>query len=219
MVTHSPVTIRLDTFRKVRHNIALSGIDKTAVSGGRLMDVMQAIKGRRSVRKYKPDPVSDKDVETVLEAASWAPSWTNNQCWRFVVVRDPQLKEELAAALERARNRAAPAIRNAPVVIVACAELGKSGYYKGQVSTDKGDWFMFDTALAMQNLMLAAYSMGLGTVHIGLFDAKDVARILDVPEGVVVVEMTPLGYPDEESRNPGRKELAEIVFREKYGKK
>jgi nitroreductase len=173
------------------------------------MDVMQAIKGRRSIRKYKPDPVSDKDVETVLEAARWAPSWTNNQCWRFVVIRDAELKEKQAAT----------AVRNAPVVIVACAVLGRSGYYKGQIRTDKGDWFMFDTALAMQNLTLAAHAMGLGTVHIGLFDAKEVARILDVPEGVAVVEMTPLGYPDEEPTAPRRKELADIVFQEKYGKK
>jgi nitroreductase len=183
------------------------------------MDVMQAIKGRRSVRKYKPDPVSDKDVETVLEAARWAPSWTNNQCWRFVVIRDAELKEKLAATLDRETNQAATAVRNAPVVIVACAVLGRSGYYKGQIRTDKGDWFMFDTALAMQNLTLAAHSMGLGTVHIGLFDAKEVARLLDVPEGVAVVEMTPLGYPDEEPTAPRRKELVDIVFQEKYGKK
>lgn len=183
------------------------------------MDLIQAIKGRRSVRKYKPDPVSDKAVETVLEAARWAPSWANTQCWRFVVVRDPQLKENLAAILDREKNRAATAVRNAPVVIVVCAELGKSGYYKGQISTDKSEWFMFDTALAMQNLTLAAYSIGLGTVHIGLFDAKEVARTLDVPDGVVVVEMTPLGYPDEEPAVSRRKELSEFVFKDKYGKK
>jgi nitroreductase len=183
------------------------------------MDLMQAIRGRRSIRKYKPDPVSDKAVETVLEAARWAPSWTNSQCWRFVVVRDPQLKEKLAAILDKEKNRAATAVRNAPVVIVACAELGKSGYYRGQISTDKGDWFMFDTALAMQNLTLAAHATGLGTVHIGLFDAKEVARVLDVPDGVAVVEMTPLGYPDEEPHQSSRKELAEIAFKEKYGKK
>jgi nitroreductase len=183
------------------------------------MDVMQVIKGRRSVRKYKPDPVSDKDVETVLEAARWAPSWTNNQCWRFVVIRDAELKEKLAATLDRETNQAATAVRKAPVVIVACAVLGRSGYYKGQIRTDKGDWFMFDTALAMQNLTLAAHAMGLGTVHIGLFDAKEVAQLLDVPEGVAVVEMTPLGYPDEEPTAPRRKELADIVFQEKYGKK
>lgn len=182
------------------------------------MDVMQAIKGRRSVRKYKPDPVSDNIVEMVLEAARWAPSWVNTQCWRFVVVRDPQMRDKLAATLKLATNRAAAAIREAPVAIVACAEKGKSGYYKGEVSTDKGDWFMFDVALAMQNLVLAAYAAGLGTVHVGLFDAQEAARILEVPEGFVVVEMTPLGYPNEEPVAPRRKERADIVFKEKYGR-
>jgi nitroreductase len=182
------------------------------------MDVMQAIKGRRSIRKYKPDPVSDKDIEKVLEAASWAPSWANTQCWRFIVVQDPQLKERLSDTLKLKENRAAMAVRDAPVVIVACAELGKSGHRRGKVETDKGDWFMFDTALAMQNLTLAAYAIGLGTVHLGLFDAKEVARILDVPDGAVVVEMTPLGYPDDQPIAPRRKELSEIVSTNKFDK-
>ncbi|HUV52483.1 MAG TPA: nitroreductase family protein [Dehalococcoidia bacterium] len=183
------------------------------------MDVMQAIKGRRSVRKYKPDPVSDTTVEMVLEAARWAPSWANTQCWRFVVVRDPQMRDKLAATLKPETNRAAAAIREAPVTIVACAEKGRAGYYKGEVSTDKGDWFMFDVALAMQNLTLAAYAAGLGTVHVGLFDAREAAIILEVPDNVVVVEMMPLGYPDQEPTAPPRKELAEIMFKEKYGSK
>jgi len=183
------------------------------------MDITQAIKGRRAVRKYKTDPVSDKDLETVLEAARWAPSWKNSQCWRFVVVRDPQVKAKLAATLKPETNRASMGIREAPVVIVACAELGKSGYHKGEHGTDKGDWFMFDTALAMQNLALAAYAMGLGTVHVGLFDAKEAARILDVPDGAVVVEMTPLGYPDEQPVAPRRKELSEIVSKDKFDKR
>jgi nitroreductase len=183
------------------------------------MDIMQAIKGRRSIRKYKPTPVDDKAVEAVLEAARWAPSWKNCQCWKFVVVRDPQVKMKLADTLKPKENRATSGIREAPVVIVACAELGKSGYHKGEHGTDKGDWFMFDTALAMQNLALAAYAMGLGTVHVGLFDAKEAAKILEVPEGTVVVEMTPLGYPDEEAIAPRRKEISEIVFRDKYGNK
>ena len=188
------------------------------------MEVMQAIKERRSIRKYKPDPVSDEAIDTVLDAARWAPSWANTQCWRFVVVRDPEVRAKLADTL-RARtpgkeNRAAAAIRSAPVAIVACAELGRSGYYKGgEQATDKGDWFMFDVALAMQNLALAAHAIGLGTVHVGLFDAKEVAKILDVPANVAVVEMTPLGYPDEEPTAPARKELAEIVFQGNYDRK
>ena len=76
---------------------------------------------------------------------------------------------------------------------------------------------MFDIALAMQNLMLAAHSLGLGTVHVGQFDAEKVAAVLEVPEGFSVVEMTPLGYPDQEAKVPPRRELSEIVFYDKFG--
>ena len=177
------------------------------------MEVMKAIKTRRSIRRYKTTAVDDKTVDLVLEAARWAPSWANTQCWRFIVVRNSSIKAELAETL--IENPAADAVRNAPVVIVACAELGKSGYYKGKAATDKVDWwFMFDVALAMQNLVLAAHSLGLGTVYVGLFNAKRVADILAVSQGFEVVVMTPLGYPDEEPKVRPRKELFEIVFYE-----
>jgi nitroreductase len=184
------------------------------------MEVLEAIKTRRSVRKYKATPVDDKTIELVLEAARWAPSWDNTQCWRFIVVRDSNTKAELAQALGNVSGKPNPAtnaIRNAPVVIVACAELGKSGYDEGELATDKSDyWYMFDVALAMQNLVLAAHSLGLGTVYIGLLDAKKVASILEVPPGFCVVAMTPLGYPDQEPKPRPRKELPEIVFYDKY---
>ena len=189
------------------------------------MDVMKAIRARRSIRKYRTQPVDDKTISLVLEAARWAPSWANTQCWRFIVVRDSSQKNRLAEtliAISDRPNRATEAIRMAPVVIVACAELGRSGYYAREPAepvTDKGDWYMFDVALAMQNLSLAAHSLGLGTVHIGAFDAKQVANILEVPQGFCVVEMTPLGYPDETPPLRPRKELSEIVFYDRYGKK
>lgn len=182
------------------------------------MEVMEAIKGRRSVRKYKPDAVRKEDLQAVLEAARWAPSWSNTQCWRFIVVQEPGMKAKLAGVLTT-WNPAAAAIREAPVVVVACAELGRSGIYKGEAVTAKGDWYMFDAGLAMQNLMLAAHSLGLGTVHVGAFDDRKAAEILGVPEGFVVVEMTPLGYPAAEPRAPARKELSELVFSERWGQK
>ncbi len=182
------------------------------------MDVLEAIRTRRSIRKYKPEPVDDKALETVLEAARLAPSWANSQCWRFVVVRDSGVRAGLAGSL-RENNPAREAILNAPVLIVACAELGKAGYRHGhgELATDKGDWFMFDVALAMQNLVLAAHSLGLGTVHVGSFDAKKAASILGVPQGFCVVSMTPLGYPDQEPAVRPRRELGEIVFYERFG--
>lgn len=191
------------------------------------MELMEAIKTRRSIRKYKTTPVDDKTLEQVLEAARWAPSWANRQCWRFIVVRDSSIKVELANALIKVErgdvlvdNPSIEAIKAAPVVIVACAELGKSGYELGEPATDKGDfWYMFDVALAMQNLTLAAHSLGLGTIHIGALDAKRIADILQVPEGFCVVSLTPLGYPDQEPRARPRKELSEIVSYNSYGRR
>jgi len=188
------------------------------------MEVLEAIKTRRSIRKYKSTPVDEGTIETILEAAHWAPSWANTQCWRFVVVRDSSIKNKIAdtvvAVSTERPNRATEAIRQAPLAIIACAELGKSGYSVQEPRkpvTDKGDWYMFDVALAMQNLALAAHSLGLGTVHVGAFDAKKVARILGVPEGFAVVSMTPLGYADEALEVRPRKELSELVFYDKYG--
>ena len=185
------------------------------------MELMEAIKTRRSIRKYKPDPVDDNTLEIVLDAARWAPSWANTQCWRFIVVRDREVKAQLADAL-REGNPATTAIKEAPIVIVACAEKGKAGFYKAdfyhkEPRTNKGDWLMFDVGLAMQNLVLAAHSLGLGTVHVGSFNAERAENILGVPEGFCAVEMTPLGYPDHEGRAPSRKELLEIVFYDKFG--
>jgi len=190
------------------------------------MEVMEAIRTRRSIRRFKTTPVSDETLRQVLEAARLAPSWANTQCWRFIVVRDAKVKAGLAATMVARSvegssatkpSAAAEGLVQAPIVIVACAELGKSGYFTGQPSTDKGDWYMFDTALAMYSLVLEAHALGLGTVFLGLFDAVKAARVLGVPEGFAVVAMTPLGYPDQEPQPRPRKELGEIVFNDRFG--
>jgi nitroreductase len=182
------------------------------------MDTFEAIFIRRSVRQYKDTPVTDDVLNRVLEAARWAPSWANSQCTRYVVVKDADTKMRLAECLNRS-NPAAEAVRRAPVVIVACAVLGVSGFYKNTPSTDRGEWSMFDVGIAMQNLSLAACALGLGTVHVGFIpDSKRVDAILELPEGVVSVEMTPLGYPAGDTKAPPRKEMSELVFYEKYGR-
>lgn len=191
------------------------------------MDVFEVIKNRRSIRRYKTDPVDDKTVQAVLEAAHWAPSWGNTQCWRFVVVRDPKTRAQIADTLmketidnELVDNAATGAINEAPVLIVVCAEMGQAGCRPAGVPvTDKGDcWYMFDIALAVQNLTLAACSLGLGTVIIGGFDAPRVAKILNVPTGFQVVTMTPLGVPDHKGQVSPRKPLFQVLFKEKFSK-
>ncbi|MGB9854479.1 MAG: nitroreductase family protein [Candidatus Bathyarchaeales archaeon] len=182
------------------------------------MDVFEAIKTRRSVRKYKPNPVEEEKVQAVLEAARWAPSWANTQCWEFIVVTSPETKIRLAETLT-SWNRAFDAVRNAPIVIVACAKLGLSGFWKGKPEAGKENFYMFDVALALQNLTLAAHSLGLGTLHVGAFDMEKAAEILGVPAGVSVIALIPLGYPMEVPKAPARKELKDFVYFEKYGQK
>ncbi len=187
------------------------------------MDIFEAIRGRRSVRKYKPDPVDDKTIEAVLDAARLAPSWGNSQCWQFVVVKDKAVRDQLADTLFGVTDRpngVTISLKQAPVIIVLCAELGKSGTYHRvprQYATDKGEyWYMFDAALAMENLCLAAHAMGLGTVIAGAFDAKQAAGIIKAPEGTVVVALTPLGYPDEAPNARPRKTIAEVVHQNTF---
>jgi nitroreductase len=199
------------------------------------MDTLEAIKNRRSIRAQKSDPISESTLNKVLEAARWAPSWANAQEWRFIVVRDQKIKEQLnatramrpppppagAAAAPPPPPMAPPAILTAPVTIVVCGELKKAGVRPdGTFTTDKGDnWYMYDTGLASENLCLAAHALGLGTVILGAFDAKKAGEILKVPEGFAVVVMIPLGVPAAEGRPPTRKELSDIVYKDTFGAK
>lgn len=182
------------------------------------MDIMEAIKGRRSIRKYKSDPVSEEDLTKLLEAIRWAPSWANTQCWEVIIVKDKEIKSQIETTLSPG-NPARASVIDAPILLVLCGKKGIAGFRKGEPATVKGDWLMFDTGLAMQNLCLVAHSLGLGTVIIGAFDHKRVEKILGVSPDVEVVAMTPIGYPASEGIIPKRKEISEFVYYEKYGKK
>jgi nitroreductase len=182
------------------------------------VELMEAIKGRRSIRKYKADPVPDDTLQKLFEGVRWAPSWANTQCWEVIVVRDPKIKSEILRTVPET-NRAHFAMVEAPVILVLCGKKAISGYYGGKPATVKGDWLMFDTGLAMQNLCLAAHDLGLGTVIVGLFDHKKAEEILSVPESIEVVAMTPLGYPAAAGSARKRKEFSEFVFYEKYPEK
>jgi nitroreductase len=179
------------------------------------MELMEAIKGRRSIRKYKPDSVPESVLQKIIEAVRWSPSWANTQCWEVIIVKEPDMKSALANTLTRT-NPSLSSMTEAPLVIVLCGRKGVSGFKKGEATTVKGDWLMFDTGIAMQSLCLVAHSQGLGTVIVGNFDHQGVAEILGVPQNVEVVAMTPLGYPAAEGSAPKRKESSEFVFYEKY---
>ncbi len=181
------------------------------------MELLKVIQQRRSIRKYKTDPVPDEIVVEILEAARRAPSWANTQVPRFIVVKDQGIKERLRDTLSPT-NPARQAMIDAPVVICVAAKRALSGYYQGEPKTNKGDWFMFDAGIAMEHIVLAAWNFGLGTVHVGLFDAEKAEAVLRIPEGFSIVEMSPLGYfEDPTTKETPRKPLAEIAFLNTYG--
>ncbi|GFO59419.1 nitroreductase [Geomonas silvestris] len=175
------------------------------------MDISQVIRDRRSIRKYQDRPVEWEKIEQVLEAARLAPSWKNLQCWRFLVVTDPGKKAGLLAAFPE-ENPGKKALAMAPCVILVCADPKESGVENGI------EYFVADTAIAFEHLCLAATDLGLGTCWMGMFDEPALRLALKIPEGIRVVGVTPLGYPDQEPRPRPRKELGEIAYCDDWGK-
>ncbi len=181
-----------------------------------MQDFMNIVRGRRSVRKYEAREVPAEAVATVLESVRWAQSWANTQCWEIVVVKDPAVKQQLQATLPPKGNPAVGAMVQAPVVLALCGKLKNSGYYKDQVTTKLGDWFMFDLGIACQNICLTAHALGLGTVVVGLFDHDKAKSVLNVPEAYELVAMIPLGYPAKISSAPNRREIAEFTHADRF---
>jgi len=152
------------------------------------MDVIDAIKTRKSVRAYLDRPVEEEKLNLVLEAGRLAPSASNRQEWRFVIVREVEKRVHLAQV---AGNQSF--IAEAPVVIVACAETD------GHLMPCGLSSYPIDVAIALDHMTLAAVASGLGTCWIGDFDESKVKEILGIPEKIRVVELMPLGYPVDPS--------------------
>jgi nitroreductase len=168
------------------------------------LDVIEAMRGRRSIRSFRDRPVEEDKLNTVLEAGRLAPSARNMQDWKFIVVRDPGLRRSLA---EAARGQSF--VAQAPVVIAAC---GTSDL----VMTCGQPAYAIDVAIAVDHMTLAAFALGLGTCWIGAFYEDRVKQILGVPEEVRVVALLPLGYPEEQPSARPRKSLSEIVSYEHW---
>ena len=180
-----------------------------------MVDFMKIIKGRRSVRRFQAKEIPEDDVNTILEAVRWAPSWANTQCWEVIVVKDPRMKEELEDTLTPG-NPARKAILEAPIVFALCGKLEHSGYKRGEARTKFGDWFMFDIGIATQNLCLAAYTLNMGSVIVGMLDQDKAGEILGVPDGYTVVTLIPIGYPAQEAKAPTRREISEFVHHDRF---
>ena len=170
---------------------------------------MKTIFNRRTIRRYKVDPVPEDKINYVLEAARLAPSYYNEQSWKFIIVTENHAKEKILktiSTLSRVTLNPPP-----PILIIGCADPKKSA-----VKGDQG-YYLLEMGIAMEHLMLAATELGLGTAWICAFDEDAVKRILGIPNNIRVVAMTPLGYPDEKKEGiEERKPRKEIICKESW---
>ncbi|MDQ7795090.1 MAG: nitroreductase family protein [bacterium] len=169
------------------------------------MEIREAIRERRSVRAYRPDPVPEAALEAVLEAARLAPSGSNRQPWRFVVVTDPRRRVALVGVARGQRF-----VGEAPVVIAAVA-LEPDRVMSCQVPA-----YAVDLAIAVDHMTLAAVAEGLGTCWIGSFDQDQARELLNIPPDRKIVALLPLGYPADRPAPKKRKALASITCREQW---
>jgi nitroreductase len=169
--------------------------------------LLALLKGRRSIRRYRPDPVPDEMVAQLLEAGQWAPSASNRQPWEFIVVRDEEIRRQVAQHAAYYFIRWAH-VAEAPLLIVLCGD-SRNRVYRQFLHEDVG--------LAGGQMMLQAKALGLGTCWIGGLERKEIAAILRVPEQLEIVGLLTVGFPAEEPPPPPRKHLAEIVHYDVYG--
>ena len=164
--------------------------------------VLDAIRFRRSIRRYSDEPVVDQDVRAILEAGRWAPSGLNNQPWRFAVVRDQKVKNEIAE-----QTRYGEIVRGAPVLVVVFLDYSSS---YDRVKDCQG------IGACLQNMWLALHALGLGGVWLGeiLKNKEEVNEILAAPETFELMAVLAIGHPQHRNQKSQRKSLSELVFKE-----
>lgn len=176
------------------------------------MTAKECILGRRSIRKFKADPVSHDLISGIVETASYAPSWKHTQIARYIAI-EGDLKERIAKEGTTIWPANGAIISGAPVLIAVTILKNRSGFERdGSYSTPRGDsWQMYDAGVASQTFCLAAYEQGLGSVILGLFDQETVEAMLQLPEDRELVALIPIGYPDEAPVAPRRKPVEELL--------
>jgi len=181
------------------------------------MELGEAIEKRRTIRKFTDHYITDDKIKEIISSARWAPSWANTQVWEFIVIRDRELIKEVTETYSET-NPAKKCSINSSAVIVACAKKNISGCKKGEQTTKFSEWFMFDLGMAVQNILLKAHDLGIGSVVVGSLNHDECRKILSLPDEYEVVVAIPLGIPEVEGKKaPARKELRNFVYLDKFG--
>ena len=177
------------------------------------MQTLDAIKTRRTIRKFTEDPVSHEVIEKIVETSAYAPSWKNTQTARYIIIEETALKNKIAKEAVMGFEWNTGIILGAPVLVVLASVPGKSGYEKdGAYSTSKKDkWEMFDAGIAAQTFQLAAHECGIGSVVMGIFDEVKVKELLGLEDTLNVSALIAIGHPAVSPTVPARKSVQELL--------
>ena len=177
------------------------------------MDAIAMIKERRSVRKFKEQPVERETMREIVSISRWSPSWANFQIARYTLVDDESMIKRLAADAVEGFAYNANILNGAPGVAVLSFVKGKSGKLnKDEYATSKADvWEVFDAGIACQTFCLAAHAKGVGTVIMGVINDVSISQIVGLPDEETVAALIAYGYPDETPAPTPRKDVDEIL--------
>ncbi|QHQ63112.1 nitroreductase [Anaerocolumna sedimenticola] len=159
------------------------------------MEFTKVVSLRRAIRKYKTDSVPEDVLQRLFEAMNAAPSGNNHQPYRFIFVRQDNIRREIAS---KACHQ--DFLFDAPILVAACCEKDRA----------------FDTAIAMEHLILAATNEGLGSCWIGWFEREVVRKILNVPDNYEIPILAAIGYADESPEAKPRKSLSELISYDRF---
>lgn len=182
------------------------------------MNVIECIKSRRSIRKYKPNAIDHSIIDSIVSTTSFSPSWKNTQITRFIAIEDQSILSTIAKCHVPDYN--AKIINQIPMLIAVSYIKGRCGFERdGSYSSKKGDrWQMFDAGVACQTFCLAAKEQGLGTVIMGMFDEDEISKLIELPEDQELAALIAIGYPDIEPEAPKRKTV-DVLLQYKINKK
>ena len=174
------------------------------------MNTIEAIKTRRSVRRFRPDVPAREHIEAIIDAARFAPTWKNTQTARYTVIQGAK-KDEICDTCLPDFNAAT--VRSAPVLVAMSTVHGRSGYERdGSPTTHKDDrWEYFDAGIACQTFCLAAHELGLATVILGIYDEDRLPAAISLPDGEVLTALIALGYADQQPAAPKRKTAEDLT--------
>jgi len=174
------------------------------------MDVFEAIKNRRSIRKYKPKSVERELTLKLLEAARWAPSGGNIQPWKFLVIEDRSI-------LEMVRKISPGYFGETPLAILVCSDKARAHKVGGAMGRDYLS--IADCSMATENLLLAACALGLGTCVVKSFSHAAMKEILEIPQDIEPELLVIVGHPDEAPSPTRRFPIDEIAYLDRFGQR